>query len=382
MRKDTIKIVLIELSLIIILVFALFVPKIFVRYALSGILLLLMLYLKFSYRTKSNKYIYGKQVNILMTIFGIVYLLVFYLLGLYFGFEKSVNSLTWWAFLRFIMPFTIIIISSEYIRKIFLSINAPLIIKGKKINLSPFFTFISMVLIDLIIYTGVYDFSNLEDLLMALGFVVFASISSNMFFQYTTVRFGPKGIIIYRLITVLFIYILPIVPSMYIFFRSFLRMIYPFILYLILENTYAKSNLALSYRVRKKNIAITSVVLLIMTLLVMLISCQFKYGIVVIGSESMTGTIDKGDAIIYKRFDSGNIEKGQIIVFNSNGMRTIHRVIKKSNIDGEIRYETKGDANAYPDPELIKNDEIIGLVKIRIKYIGRLTLFVREMFER
>ena len=238
-----------------------------------------------------------------------------------------------------------------------------------------------MVLVDLLIYTGIYDFSNLEDVLMATGFVLFASISCNLLYQYITKRFGPKGIIIYRLITTLFIYIIPVIPNVYIFFRSFLRMIYPFIIYLILENTYAKTNLALSLRERKKNAYFTTAVLIVMALLVMLISCQFKYGIVVVGSKSMTGSIDMGDAIIYEQYDNQSIKNGQVIIFYKNGIKTIHRVVKVTNSDGEMRYYTKGDANKIIDDGYRNKGDILGIVDFKIKYIGRPTLWIRSLFK-
>jgi len=46
-----------------------------------------------------------------------------------------------------------------------------------------------------------------------------------------------------------------------------------------------------------------------MVLITMLISCQFKYGILVIGSESMTGTINVGDAVIYESYNNETIKK-------------------------------------------------------------------------
>lgn len=381
MKKGNYRILLLELVIIIFLFFALFASKIVARYVLAFGLLILAIILKRRYRIKSNEYVYGKQVNILMIIFGIVYVLVFYALGLYFGIVKSKYVFSFWVIERFIIPFTIIIIAGEYLRKILLSQDAKIEIKGRKFDLSTALTYVIMVLIDLIIYAGIYDMNSLDDVLMAVGFVLFASISCNLLYQYITVRFGPKGIIYYRLITVLFVYIIPVTANLYIFFRSFLRMIYPFIIYLILENTYAKSNLALSYKVRKHSNILTYITLVILALLVMLISCQFKFGIIVIGTGSMTGTINKGDAIIYERYDGDIIQNGQVIIFDNNGFKTIHRVVKVSSVDGEMRYVTKGDANKDIDKDYRTSNDIIGVVKLKIKYIGLPTIWLRSLFE-
>jgi len=96
----------------------------------------------------------------------------------------------------------------------------------------------------------------------------------------------------------------------------------------------------------------------------------------------MTGTIDKGDAIIYEQFKNNEIiKKGQVIMFNYNDIRTVHRVIEIKNVNGEIRYYTKGDANNSKDAEYRTLNDIDGLVKLKIKYIGLPTLWLRSLFK-
>lgn len=380
MKKGNVKTLLLEIILILIFFFALFASKIVSRYLVASILLITTMVLKKKWRTKSNEYIYGKQVGILMILFAIVYIATYYALGLHFGFAKSTYVLSTSILIRIIVPFTIIIINIELLRKLLLSQDATITIKGKKINISIALTYIITVLVDLIIYVGIYDLSTLESTLKIVGLVLFSTLSSNLLYNYITVRFGPKGIIVYRLITILFIYIIPIQPDVYIFFRSFLKMIYPFIIYIVLENTYAKNNLALSYSKRKKSIVSTTITILIMTLLIMLISCKFTYGIIVIGSKSMTGTINKGDAIIYKKYDGNSIKEGQVIMFERNNTRIIHRAIRVRNIDGKLQITTKGDANKEQDYGYVSKDDIKGIIKIRIKYIGKPTVWLNELF--
>ena len=112
----------------------------------------------------------------------------------------------------------------------------------------------------------------------------------------------------------------------------------------------------------------------------MLISCQFKYGIIVVGSGSMTGTLNKGDAVIFEKYEGQEIEVGQVIIFNYNNIQTIHRVIDIQKVNGEYRYYTKGDANNRNDDNYRTKDDIYALVDLRVKYIGYPTLWVRDMF--
>ena len=153
-------------------------------------------------------------------------------------------------------------------------------------------------------------------------------------------------------------------------------------IYIILENLYAKKEKQTSKTTKTKDIIITSILATIAAMLIMLISCQFKYGILVIGSESMTGTLNKSDAIIYKRLDKNEkIEIGDIIVFKQEGVRIIHRVVDKKDAGTGIKYFTKGDANINEDDDYRLESDIIGKVKLRIPYIGKPTILLNEMFE-
>ena len=71
-----------------------------------------------------------------------------------------------------------------------------------------------------------------------------------------------------------------------------------------------------------------------MSLITMLISCQFRYGILVIGSESMTGTINKGDAVVFESYEGQLLQTGQIIIFDYNGIQTVQRIVEIKKING------------------------------------------------
>lgn len=381
MKKDKLKIYVLELFLILFLFFTLFASNINTRWLITVFLVIFMFIVKYLIKKRGIKSVYDKQVLILMLVFSLIYLGVYYALGLHYGFVRS-KYYFGPSVINIIIPTIIIIVTSEIIRNILLSQDGTINIRGHKVNISVFLVYVALVLIDYILYAGIYNLYNINDFLSAIGFVLFASMSNNLLFNYISKRYGKKSIILFRLITVLYIYIIPYQPDVYLFLRTFLRMLYPFVIYLVLEKTYAKSSFAVSFKDKKKNILWTLVLLVVVTLMIMLISCQFKYGIVVVGSESMTGTIDKGDAIIYERFDDNErIKKGQVIIFQYNGIRTIHRIVEIKNINGVIRYYTKGDANKDYDAEYRTIDDIDGLVKVKIKYIGRPTLWLRSLFD-
>jgi len=381
LKKSEIKICFFELSLVLILFFALFAQNIFTRSVVSMIMLIYAVIVCKLLKKRKIDSIYKNQITILLIIFAIIYISAFYLFGIYFGYSSSDIKFSFWTMYTYIIPLSITIISTEIIRKIFLSQKLILKIKSKKINLSSILTYIYTVLIDLLIYTKIYDFSNLDNVLTSLGFVLFASLSCNLLYNYISKRYDEKGIIIYRLITTLFVYIIPVTPNLYIFFRSFFRMLYPYIIYLIIDKLYSKTDFAVSHSTKRRETIGTIIIVAIITMIIMLISCQFRYGILVIGSESMKGSLNKGDAVIFEKYNGQDIITGQVIIFEYNGIRIIHRIIESEEVNGIIRYYTKGDANTMKDDGYRTKKDIYGIVNLRVKYIGYPTLFVRSLFE-
>ena len=371
MSKDKIKIYAMEIILLLFLLLTLFESNIIPKIVLAIVLLIYMVISAFLLKKRKIISIYNKQVTILLVIFGFIYLAVFYLSGLYFGFYESVIKFSLRSLINYIVPTAVIIISSEVIRYVFIS---------QQEKFSKIVTMVMMVLIDLIVYAGIYNFTSVDDLIMMLGFVLFASISCNLLYNYITVRFGYKGIMFYRLITVLYVYFIPIIPNVYVFFRSFFRMLYPYFIYLVLEYTYSKTNFAIPYKDKRKRVVSNALLLLVASSIIMLVSCKFRYGVLVIGSDSMTKEIDKGDVLFFERYDKQQIESGDVIVFKKGEMLIIHRVVDVKKVNNERRYFTKGDANKMLDDGYVTDKEISGVSLFRVKYLGYPTIWIHDIF--
>lgn len=383
MKKDKLKLYFIEL-----LLFSCFLITIIVSnkmtYTTSAIILTVsMLIVKSLLKKKNTKSLYQKQVFYLMFGFAIIYLALFFFIGILKNdFLHQPVTFEFKTLYRFIIPISISIITSEIMRSILLSQEGTIRIKNFQGNISKVLTFVNMVLIDVLIYIGVYDLTSYEQFSAALGIVIFASISCNLFYNYTSKRYGMFGIIVYRMITILYTYIIPITPNIHIYLKSFFRMVYPYFLYLILEKTFSKTDFVVSYTTRRRNFIEITAIVITMTFITMLVSCEFKYGLLVVGSKSMTGTINMGDAIIFEQYKKQPIRNGQIIIFKSDGLQYVHRVIDIKDINGEIRYYTKGDANEKEDKGYITKKDIVGLTKLRIVGIGWPSLWFRDLFKK
>ena len=118
-------------------------------------------------------------------------------------------------------------------------------------------------------------------------------------------------------------------------------------------------------------------------MMITLASGKFKYGMLSIGSGSMTGTINKGDVVIYEnKSDKMNPKVGDILLFKKEKKIVVHRIIRKVKVNDEVIYYTKGDANKKEDGYPITNNDVIGIAKKRIKYLGIPSVALNELTKK
>ena len=371
MKSEKIKIYVIEIALIIFFLLAMIFNKVITRQILAIVLLVFMGITTLLIKTYKMDLTNKRQIILLLTGIGVIYVAVLYLIGIFAGFYNATVKLSLWSIWKYIIPYIVIIISSEMIRK-------KIVLKEDKI--SKIIILVIMVMLDVILTTNIYNLNTAKDYFTLVSFVIFASIANNLLFNYIEIQYrNAKAIIIYRIITTVYVYVFPIIPDLYIFLESIIKMVVPYIIYIILENVYSKQKLVVTIETRKKERIISTIVCIITVIIVMLISCKFKYGVLVIGSGSMTGTINKGDIILYEKYkNTDDIKVGNIIVFYEDDIKVIHRIIDQKLIGEETRYYTKGDANQKQDEGYRETKDIIGQVKARIPYMGWFTLWIND----
>ena len=239
----------------------------------------------------------------------------------------------------------------------------------------------AMVLLDLILYSSTNMLDTFQRFLSFASMVLLPAVTGNILYHYLSPRYGPLPAILYRLVLALYPYVFSVAPGTPSSMLAFGRLIAPVLVLLFLRKLYEKRTFAVSRQRTVWHIAGGAALLAVMMLVIMLISCQFRYGLLVVGSESMTGAIDKGDAIIYESYADQVITTGQIIVFRDGKTQYIHRVADVKHTDGELRYYTKGDRNDAMDPGYVTRDELVGVVQTTVKYIGYPTIWLRELFQ-
>jgi signal peptidase len=96
----------------------------------------------------------------------------------------------------------------------------------------------------------------------------------------------------------------------------------------------------------------------------------------IVQSDSMAPTFEKGDLIIIKTCDVESLEEGDIITFhtiidNEYALNT-HRIETITETDGVRSYVTKGDNNDIADTHSIADGDIVGKYVMRLPKVGKL----------
>lgn len=92
---------------------------------------------------------------------------------------------------------------------------------------------------------------------------------------------------------------------------------------------------------------------------------------------SMEPLVPVGSVVyVYK---SGYYSPGDIISFEAGKINVTHRITGIVRKDGQVFYQTKGDANSSVDSELVNPKNITGEIVFHLPYAGRFIAFLRSV---
>ena len=311
-----------------------------------------------------------KEVLFLLITIASIYAILLHMSGLFFGYYKNPYFVTPGVFTRIVIPLAVIIIGSEIIRYVLLSQ------KNKLVTVT---VFVTCVVIEALMYSNIPGIRTFNQFMDLVGLTLFPAFSANFFYHYVSKNFGPLPNIVFRIITGLYTYFVPTATAMPDALLACIKIIFPILLLAFVSALYAKKQNFAVKRGKKGGAVITVITVMILIASAMLISCKFRFGALVVATESMTGEINKGDMIIYETYKDQKIQEGQVIVFLDNNNRIIHRVVAIERIGNETRYYTKGDANDDWDVGYRTDQDIVGLTDIKLAYVGYPTLWLRDL---
>ena len=296
---------------------------------------------------------------------------VLYLLGMLTGFKHINYDLN---ILYTIITWSISIVILELIRYNFIRSNKDNFFQVAMITCA-------ISILEVIIVVKPNSMYNLETIFRISTSIIIPIIAKNILFSYSDYQMGYYVTGIYRGIFDIIIPILPITPELTDYFLSMIGLIMPSMIIINISKNYGDYEIGEIVKQSNNKIDFFNVpIACFAVILIILISRAFPLYLIGIGSESMTGAINKGDAAFtYKEKNVDKINVGDIIVFDIRKKTLVHRVVEIEEIDGIKYYRTKGDANNARDNVDIKFEDIKGKVLYRIPYIARPSVWLTEL---
>ena len=328
---------------------------------------------------KRNKRL-NKIVDFDVFTFSMVFLILYYLFGIIIGYAESNNYLTLYGLTVFIIPTILKIVFKEHLRNSFLT-------KSGNNKFLIIYTTLLFIMIDILSALSVLKMSNMHDLFLFIALVLLPSITVNIFATYINIKVGFMPVIIYLLIFSLYQYIVPIVPDPSEYLKAIIDFVLPIlILFKVRKNVnkYSDEDKEIDRNYKKSAIIILIIPIVLTIIIIYFVSGYFRYYALAIASGSMHPIFDRGSVVIteqvndkYDNYDK--LKEGEIIAFKAEKNVVVHRLIRIVNVGDEVYYYTKGDANKEEDNYLIKKENIIGIVRFKIPYIGYPTVWFSEI---
>lgn len=367
--------------LIYIFVYRLFIMTHFLKYTEfinASFLMIILFFTIFLFPYQKDKSTpLKKKVNLITAILIILFFSITYLVGMFVGFLKNSYSLNAYSILNNIFSPIIIIVCTEIFRYVVINQNR---------NSKKMLFLITIVLTLLEIFITIRGLSNmsLEDLFKLTTTMVLPIIAKNCVLSYLTLKVGYRPALIYRLVMDLYLFVMPVVPNIGDYMNSMIGICLPFIIYIYSARTINEYYNGVEYEFKSSAFQMADIpMLLFIAFMVCLVSGYFTYYVIGIGSESMEPKIYKGDAVLVKKVKSKEeLKVGEIIVYKNMGEDIVHRLVEVEKKGNKTFYRTKGDNNNTRDNLDIEYKDIKGIVKLKIPYIAKPSIYLKEELSR
>ena len=329
------------------------------------ILCVLAVFLSFnsSLRVKGEK---DKTQSLFIAL--IIYIIIYFLLGLIFGFEKTPYAKDLFNIIKNIWSFGSIIFFQEFIREA--------LIKNEKKKI---WNFILMTIIFMLInlnYNNIEShFTDLKEIFIYTSTILIPAILESAICTYLVYIGGAKFSIIYRLFVTLPSFIVPIIPNLDWFGTAIVGVTLPLAIYIYLNYVHVNRSERLSKRERRSyNPVVYVPVFIFIGLLAGFVMGLFKYQPIAVLSGSMSPTFNRGDAVVVNKLttrEKGELKKGDIIQYVSGTKYVVHRIVDITNDErGNKLFITKGDHNNTVDADKVALENVKGKVSFVIPLIG------------
>ena len=298
----------------------------------------------------------------------IIYIILYFLSGLIFGFERTPYSKDILSVLLNLWSFGSIIILQEYVR-------LQLVKNENKKMYNLVLTTLVFFVLNLNYSNFLDNFTDFKTIFIYVSSVLLPAIAESAVLTYLVYTSGVKASIIYRLFVTIPPFLIPIVPSLDWFVTAVVGVVLPLAVYIYINYVNVVKNERLSRGERKRYSPVVYIpVFALIAVFAAFVMGLFKYQPVAVLSGSMSPTFNRGDAVIINKLtkqEKNELKKGDIIQFISGTRYVVHRIYKVTNDEyGNKAFITKGDHNNAPDSDMVSLDNVIGKVSFSVPLIG------------
>ena len=336
-----------------------------------GIAIFLRNVLGKSYEVKKLK----KEIIEYSFIAVLAYIITYLTSGLFITFGSNPYSRTIIGILTNLWVFATVIIAKEYIR--YKLINN--VYEKDKTKIA-----IAISIVYILIDLGIKKFFTTQLTSLFIMEIIAQNllplIAKNILYSYTEINSNYLPAVIYEIGTNLYLWLSPILPNAPWIMVSIIDSIIPIILFLYIRYEKNKKDI---FRTKEKIIN-SNPRNIIPLVICIILAIWFAIGIfpikpVAIATGSMEKELYVGDVAIIKKCKANDIEEGDIIEYQMDGYTVIHRVTKKTQKNGRFTFITKGDSNDNEDLQPVTQEQIIGKVIFKVRYIGYPAVWIHNL---
>ena len=331
-----------------------------------SILIICILIFNKGYKRNKYKDILLKDI----IIFTLLYVIIYYLLGFIFTFQKSPLNFHIINVIKNIIKYVTIRIVIETVKYYLVKEN------NTKINI------IIITILFIIINTDINHLINIigepQETFKYISSNIIPNVMYGIVGTYIIKNSSLKSNLLLQLIPIILIYIIPISPNLDWYVYGVFHTVY-----LLLTYTYLKYEIEKREKTEEK--AKRDIISLIPTTSIFIILILFVLGIftyVPIGvmSNSMKPYFERGDIIIYKKVKNiNNIKINDVICYQLDNIKVMHRVVKIEEKNNKKYFTTKGDNLLSNDPLKVKEEQIIGTIIFPIPKLGYPSVWLYEL---
>lgn len=321
----------------------------------------------------NNGYKRNKYKDILfkdILIFTLLYIIIYYLFGFIVGFQKSPLNFGLFNVIKNLIKYVTLKVIIESVKYYLVKENN---------------TKIFIIIVTILFIVNNIDIKHLIGL-VEMPKELFKYISSNVI---PTVMYGVVGTyiiensslkanLLLQIIPIILIYTISIAPNLDWYLYGVFHTVY-----LLLVHTYLKYQIEKREQTvenAKSNVFSLIPITVIFVILILFVLGIFVYVPIGVMSNSMKPHFERGDIIIYKKIQNvDNIKVNDIICYQSDNIKVMHRVVKIEIVNDKKYFTTKGDNLLSNDPLKVKEEQIIGTIVFTIPRLGYPSVWLYEL---